>query len=100
MTGPIRGERTLREFDSYIESPTRANMTAVESVIGNPDALKSINGPLSNIKWDAFQYQYPSPTQEIIMLFEGGLIGALKATVTLNYTDSSKKYLSSGGVVI
>jgi hypothetical protein len=81
-----------RIFDAFVESPSRANKTAVE-VTGQ---LDSVNGPLSGILWDNFTYQYPSPTQEIVSLFEGV---TLKATVTLNYTDATKKYLSSGSVV-
>lgn len=30
MTGQIRNQREERELDSYVESPTRANKTAVE----------------------------------------------------------------------
>ena len=95
----MRPVQELREYDNFVDSPTRPGMTAREVVVGNITELKSINGALSGIKWDAFQYQYPTSTQEIITLFEGGLTGTIKATVTLNYTDSSKKYLLSGGVV-
>jgi hypothetical protein len=88
-----------RERDKFVESTTRPSNTAVEVVIGNASEIQSINGALSNIKWDAFDYQYPTTTQEIIRLYEGGLVGTLKATVTLNYTDSTKKYFTSGTVV-
>jgi hypothetical protein len=41
MTGPIRAELSLREYDSYVESPTRANKTAVEVFIGNANDIGS-----------------------------------------------------------
>lgn len=100
MTGPFKSVILDREHEKFVESPTRANMPAVEVVVGNPNDLKSINGALSNIKWDSFDYQYPTTTQEIVRLFEGGLTGALKATVTLNYTDTTKKFLLNGSVVV
>jgi len=95
MTGPIRDTTGERIQDAFVESPTRANKTAVETF-----DLNSINGPLSGVKWDAFNYQYPTTTQEIVSLYEGGLSGTLKATVTLNYTDATKKFLSNGQVVL
>ncbi len=94
MTGPIRQSTGERIHDAFIESPTRDNKTAVEV-----SDLNSINGPLAGVVWDAFTYQYPSSNQEIVSLYEGGTSGTLKATVTLNYTDSTKKFLSSGSVV-
>lgn len=98
----MRDTRELREFDKFVPSPTRTNedSSAVEMVVGNPNDLKSVNGALSNIKWDAFDYQYPTTTQEIVRLYEGGLTGTLKATVTLNYTDATKKFLLNGSVVV
>lgn len=35
MTGPIRNTLQEREFDKFVESPTRANKAAVEVVVGN-----------------------------------------------------------------
>lgn len=94
MTGPMRLTLEERQFDSHVESPTRSNKTAIETFDVN-----SINGALSGIKWDAFDYQYPTAVQEIIRLYEGGLTGTLKATVTLNYTDSTKKFFVNGTVI-
>ena len=100
MTGPIRDTTGERIQDAFVESPTRALKTAVEVSVGNFDQVKSINGALSNIKWDAFSYDYPTAVQEIISLYEGGLSGALKATITLNYTDSTKSFFTNGTVVV
>ena len=99
MTGQIRDTTGERIQDAFVESPTRANKTAVETFVGNASDLQSINGALSGIKWDSFDYQYPTATQEIVRLYEGGLSGLLKATITLNYTDSTKKFLVNGTVV-
>lgn len=99
MTGPIRDTTGERAQDVFVESPTRSNKTAAEVVVANPNDIKSINGALSNIKWDSFDYQYPTTTQEIIRLYEGGLLGTLKATVTLNYTNTTKQFLLNGTVV-
>lgn len=96
MTGPIRNTTGERAFDVFVESPTRANKTAVEVLVGNASALQSVNGPLSGVVWDNFTYEYPSLTQEIIILKEGI---TTKATVTLNYTDATKKFLLNGTVI-
>jgi hypothetical protein len=39
MTGPIRDTLGERHYDSYVESPTRANKTAVEVFIGSTNGL-------------------------------------------------------------
>jgi hypothetical protein len=84
-----------RERDKFVESPSRPGRTAVETF-----DINSINGPLSGVVWDAFDYQYPTTTQEIIQLYEGGLSGTLKARVVLNYTDATKKFLLDGTVSV
>lgn len=58
------------------------------------------SGPLAGVKFDSWEYEYPVATQVIIKLFEGGLTGTLKATVTFNYTDSTKKCVLNGSVVL
>jgi len=44
MTGPIRDTHAEREYDSYVESPTRANKTAVEVYVGNPGDISGGGG--------------------------------------------------------
>lgn len=53
MTGPIRNTRAERGYDSYVESPTRANKTAVEVYVGNPGDISGGGGTTSvNLKTD------------------------------------------------
>jgi len=47
MTGPIRDTHAEREYDSYVESPTRANKTAVEVYVGNPGDISGGGGSTS-----------------------------------------------------
>jgi hypothetical protein len=89
--GDIRKTLGEREYDKFVESPTRPERTAVETF-----DINSINGPMSGVIWNTFQYSYPTPDQEVITFY---LSAVLKATVTLNYTNSTKNFLLSGSVV-
>ncbi len=44
MTGPIRDTTGERIQDAFVESPTRANKTAIEVVIGNPGDISGGGG--------------------------------------------------------
>lgn len=91
MTGPIRDTTGERAQDMFVESPTRSGKTSVETIVSN---LKdAINSPLYGVEWNNFTYDYPSSTQEVITLKQD-LIN--KAIITLNYTDSTKQFLTSG----
>lgn len=45
--------------------------------------------------YDYVSASYPSATQEIYTFKIGGSGGTTVATITINYTDSTKNYLSS-----
>jgi hypothetical protein len=45
---------------------------------------------------DAFTFEYPSTTQEIIKFRDGGISGTVLKTWTLNYTDATKDFLLNG----
>jgi hypothetical protein len=44
---------------------------------------------------DAFSVAYPLDTREVYSYFSGGLSGTLLATITINYTDNTKSYISN-----
>lgn len=56
------------------------------------------SGGLFLPSWDYFSVAYPSATQEVYTFKTGGSGGTTVATVTLNYTDSTKEFLSNGAV--
>ena len=47
-------------------------------------------------EYDYFSVAYPTSTQEVYTFKTGGSSGTTVAVVTLNYTDSSKEFLSDG----
>lgn len=50
--------------------------------------------------YDYFSIAYPSATQEVYTFKTGGSGGTLVATLTLNYTDATKDFLSNGTKVV
>jgi hypothetical protein len=48
MTGPIRDTTGERVFDSFVESPTRANKSAVEVYVGNAGDISGGGGGSMN----------------------------------------------------
>lgn len=52
-------------------------------------------GILNGIAYDAGTVAYPDTITEVYSLLKGGLSGTLVATVTLVYTNATKKLLSS-----
>lgn len=54
-----------------------------------------VGGLLAGISYDYVSASYPSATQEIYVFKTGGSSGTTVATVTINYTDSTKDNLSS-----
>lgn len=58
------------------------------------ETLQSVAG-LNIPKYDAGSVAYPNSVTEVYTFREGGLAGTVVAEVTIVYTDSTKKYLSS-----
>lgn len=73
-----------RERLRFVESPTRPNETAVE-IVGSV----STTGPFGY--YDKVAASYPTATREI---YTYSLSSTLLGTITVDYTDSTKKYLS------
>lgn len=97
MTGPISNNVLDREIDKFVESPTRANKTAVEVFVGNGGEISG--GLLAGVVYDYGTVAYPTTTKEIYSFYSGGVGGTLVATVTLNYADSQKENLSTFEVI-
>jgi hypothetical protein len=76
---------------------TDLNSTQIEQSVFDPatDAFKvePISGTLVTEEWDYLAVTYPLATQEVYMFYNGGVSGVLVATVTVNYTDSTKNNL-------
>lgn len=76
-----------REQAKFVQSPTRADGAAVETL----DALGNFDPPREA---DHITRQV-SGAQEIYRYYQGGLTGTLLKTITVTYTSSSLKDLVS-----
>lgn len=54
-----------------------------------------ISIPLINVAYDYITINYPLDTREVYIFKSGGSSGVTVATLTLNYTDSTKESLST-----
>jgi hypothetical protein len=57
--------------------------------------LTGLGSLLEGIKYDYIAATYPSSTQEVYTYKTGGAGGTTVATITVNYTNSSKSVLSN-----
>lgn len=53
------------------------------------------NVQLFTSQYDAITALYPTTTQEIYQSRVGGISGVIQQTVTVNYTDASKNYITN-----
>ena len=79
-----------RERAKFVESPTRANKSAIETLVGNTSI------PIKNVspfgEFDKIQAAYPNSTTEAYTYSLGGNdIG----TVTVTYTTTSKRLIDT-----
>ena len=78
-----------REYQNFVDRndiPTRAvflNLLAGERI-----PVDSEDG----VTWDLIEATYPTPTQEV---YTYKLLTNVVQTITVNYTDSNKKFISS-----
>jgi hypothetical protein len=82
-----------REFQKFVESPTRANGSAVE-VVGDITTSPGPFAPPSNT--DSFTVSYPNSVTEVYEFRSGGVTGTIIKSITLIYANSSKQNLLSG----
>lgn len=61
----------------------------------NWQRISNAGGKLVSIAYDYIAATYPSGTQEVYAFYTGGSSGILVATVTVNYTDSTKVNISN-----
>jgi hypothetical protein len=76
-----------RETDKFVESPTRANKTAVE--------VTSTGKMIPPPEADSITVAYPNATTEVYSYRVGGISGTVIKTVTVIYTNASKGSLAS-----
>jgi hypothetical protein len=92
----IPSERLHRDQLAYKENSTEIG--AVDRRVNDSDAnakLTGVGGLLHGITYDAVGVTYPTATTEIYSFYTGGLVGALVATITLVYSNSTKADLVS-----
>jgi hypothetical protein len=83
---------------TYEEEPVVARRVVLVDKLG--DKFDETNRlPTSSIQlftkpFDAITALYPAPTQEIYESRVGGTMGAIQETVTINYTDATKSYIT------
>ena len=62
-------------------------------------ALRVIDvSSLISVTYDAGSVEYPSSTQVVYKFRQGGISGTIVATLTLNYTNSTKEFLLNWAV--
>jgi len=82
MTGPIRNTVVEREYDSYVESPTRSNKTAVEVAASFSAGAVPMQPPANT---DYISSVFSSNVQTVIYK-SGGASGTTLKTITITYT--------------
>jgi hypothetical protein len=87
-TDPINAWRTSA-VDSYGNKYTKSNPFPVDATI----TVDSVQ--LFTLPYDSIQASYPTTVQEVYMSYLGGLSGTLQQTVTVNYTDTTKNYITT-----
>lgn len=65
------------------------------------NAMRQINvGSLIKFDFDFYSVAYPTTTQEVYTYKQGGASGLLMGTVTINYTDATKAFVTNATVVV
>lgn len=88
MTGPIRETTGERSHDAFVESPSRANKTAVEVYVGNPSDITGAGPFEPPVISDAVTRSVLGPV-ETYRYYVGGTGGTLLKTITVTYTNAS-----------
>lgn len=84
---------------TYEEEPTVARRVILVDKLGNKfdetNRLPTGSIQLFTKPFDAITALYPSDTQEIYESRVGGISGTVQETVTINYTDTTKSYITN-----
>ena len=86
---PILGARHDNEQNSYVLVDDNGNNVAQRV---KPVGLGSL---LEGVVFDYLSASYPTSNSEVYTYKNGGSGGTTVATITVNYTDDSKKNISS-----
>lgn len=66
----------------------------------NSGALRTVQASsLIKFDFDYYSVTYPSATQEVYTYKRGGASGTTVGTITINYTDGTKQFISNASVV-
>lgn len=74
----IPTERSAREFERFVETPSGATAVRVQIGDGSP-----------KFDWDAYVFTQTA-TEDIYEFKTGGVGGTITATLTITYTDVTK----------
>ena len=73
-----------------------STVTEIDTSGTGPVETNPMSGSLlQGVVFDSIDTSFPSATVEVYRYYDGGLAGTLTATVTVTYTNSNKKFLSS-----
>lgn len=65
------------------------------------NSFRQINvGSLIKFDFDYYSVAYPTTTQEVYTYKKGGSGGTTMGTVTINYTDATKAYVTDASVIV
>lgn len=70
-----------------------------ERVLIADQPIDTAAGLLTGVEWESFAVAYPTATQEVFTFYSDNAQTDLVATITINYTDSTKVDLLNGSVV-
>lgn len=92
--------RTDNEDNKFVNDSN--NDVAVNTVseinndASNPIPTNPVSGSLlQGVVFDAIDASFPNTVTEVYEYYEGGVGGTLNATITVIYTDASKRFITS-----
>lgn len=80
-------------------SPNDVTISEIGSQKNGLDVMSFTGGFLDGVIADYYEVEYPTLTREIYTYRLGGPTGTVKATITINYQDSTKARVVNGSVV-
>ncbi len=69
--------------------------TVQTGTVGEYQIRTVLNNALVNVTFDYISAAYPTTTQEVYTYKTGGSGGTTVATITVNYTDTTKNYITN-----
>ena len=90
----INQDLDTRDLDANQDNVAISDGTNTASV--TPEGRLNVSSiALFTMPYDAITVTYPSDTQEVYASRVGGIAGTVQQTITINYTDSTKNFITN-----